>query len=121
MICQCKVNYLSLTCIYCTLIPVLYELPYLFLEIINHFIIVFIFSSFSFPSNLSKKKKSLGNVAPFCHQIHEQQSRAHLCKLLKLTKDVTILQRMEMLKVKYHSVAFSCRISNYLQTLLDRK
>lgn len=59
MICQCKVNYLSLACIYCTLLTRLSELPYLFLEIINPFIIVFIFSSFSFSSNLSKKKRKI--------------------------------------------------------------
>ena len=48
---------ISVSCIYWALIPGLSDLPYLLLEIINHFIIVFIFSSFSFSSKLSKKKK----------------------------------------------------------------
>lgn len=48
---------ISISCIYCVLIPGLSELPYLLLEIINHFIIVFIFSSFSFSSKPEEKNK----------------------------------------------------------------
>lgn len=48
---------ISVSHIYCALIPGLSELPYLLLEIINHFIIVFIFSSFSFPRKLKQKNQ----------------------------------------------------------------
>lgn len=48
---------ISSSCIYCVLITGLSKPPYLLLEIINHFIVGFIFSSFSFSSNLKKKKK----------------------------------------------------------------